>query len=206
MKILRDDAWVGALTEVAEKGRRLHKEVCLHTHFNHPDEVTGITEDASAALFERGIAVRNQAVLLRNVNDDAGSLIELGRRLGALNIHPYYVYLADLVKGTEDLRTTIGKGIAVEKAVRGSTAGFNTPTFVVDTPGGGGKRDVHSFEYYDPKFGVAIYTAPSVRKGKLFISVDPLRDLEPAVQQIWRDAADRTELLSNIIQKVGHTN
>ena len=27
----------------------------------------------------------------------------------------------------------------LEKAVRGVTAGFNTPTFVVDAPGGGGK-------------------------------------------------------------------
>lgn len=203
MKILRDVAWVGALTEVAERGRRLHKEVCLHTHFNHPNEVTGITEDASALLFERAITVRNQAVLLRGVNDDAGSMVELGRRLGALNIHPYYVYLGDLVKGTEDLRTTIRKGIEVEKAVRGSTAGFNTPTFVVDTPGGGGKRDVHSYEYYDPQFGVAVYTAPLVRRGKLFISVDPLRDLQPAVQQVWRDTAARTELLSSILRKVG---
>ncbi|SCX22985.1 L-lysine 2,3-aminomutase [Agrobacterium sp. DSM 25558] len=203
MKILRDVAWVSALTEVAERGRRLHKEVCIHTHFNHPSEVTGITEDASALLFERGIPIRNQAVLLRDVNDDVGSMIELGRRLGALNIHPYYVYLGDLVKGTEDLRTTISKGITMEKAVRGSTAGFNTPTFVVDTPGGGGKRDVHSFEYYDPEYGIAVYTAPSVRRGKLFISVDPLRDLQPAVQQVWRDAPARAELLSSILQKVG---
>src|SRR5687768_10386745 len=34
-KILTDDAWTDALTRIVEKGRRLHKEVVLHTHFNH---------------------------------------------------------------------------------------------------------------------------------------------------------------------------
>ena len=32
----------------------------------------------------------------------------LVKRLGHLNVHPYYVYMHDMVKGVEDLRTTIG--------------------------------------------------------------------------------------------------
>src|SRR5271154_3270902 len=43
MKILTDRAWLDALTRVVEKGRALHKDVVLHTHFNHPAEITGIT-------------------------------------------------------------------------------------------------------------------------------------------------------------------
>jgi lysine 2,3-aminomutase len=49
--------------EVVDLGRKLHKEVVLHTHFNHPNEITGITRDAMNRLFERGITVRNQSVL-----------------------------------------------------------------------------------------------------------------------------------------------
>src|SRR6185369_10530833 len=49
-KILTDDAWTDALTRVVEKGRKLHKEVVLHTHFNHPNEITGITQDAMYKL------------------------------------------------------------------------------------------------------------------------------------------------------------
>ena len=56
----------------------------------------------------------------------------------------------------------------IERFVRGSTAGFNTPTFVCDAPGGGGKRDVHSTEYYDRENGIAVYTAPSVKPGQSF--------------------------------------
>ena len=42
-KILTDDAWLDALTRVVELGRQLHKDVVVHTHFNHPNEITGIT-------------------------------------------------------------------------------------------------------------------------------------------------------------------
>ncbi len=69
MKILTDAAWTDALTRVVEKGRRLHKDVVLHTHFNSPGEITGVTEAAMGRLFERGIVVRTQSVLLRGVND-----------------------------------------------------------------------------------------------------------------------------------------
>src|SRR4029077_5591314 len=67
-KILTDDAWLDALTRIVEKGRALHKEVVLHTHFNHPREITSITRAAMNKLFERGITVRNQTVLQRGVN------------------------------------------------------------------------------------------------------------------------------------------
>ena len=40
MKILTDDAWLDALTGVVDEGRKLGKEVVLHTHFNHPNEIT----------------------------------------------------------------------------------------------------------------------------------------------------------------------
>jgi lysine 2,3-aminomutase len=62
-KILTDHDWLDAVTWVVELGRKLHKEVVLHTHFNHPNEVTGITRDAMLRLFERGITVRNQSVM-----------------------------------------------------------------------------------------------------------------------------------------------
>ncbi len=69
MKLLTDDPWIDALTRIVEKGRKLHKEVVLHTHFNHPKEITAITERAMNKLHERGIFVRNQSVLQRRVND-----------------------------------------------------------------------------------------------------------------------------------------
>ena len=73
-------------------------------------------------------------------------MTRLVKRLEYVNIHPYYVYMHDLVSGVEDFRTTLQTGIDLEKQVRGVTSGFNVQAFVADAPGGGGKRDVHWFE------------------------------------------------------------
>ncbi len=198
-KILTDHDWVDAVTGVVEAGRKLHKEVVLHTHFNHPNEITGITRDAMNKLFERGITVRNQSVMQRNVNDTPEVMRLLVKRLGHVHVHPYYVYVHDLVKGTEDLRTTVATAVMVEKHVRGSTAGFNTPTFVVDAPGGGGKRDAHSFEYYDRTTGVSVYQAPSVKPGELFTYFDPIDRLPPEGQARWADPAQHQVMVDEAL-------
>ena len=199
MKVLTDEDWLDAVTEVVERGRKMGKEVALHTHFNHPNEVTGISQDAMQVLFERGITVRNQTVFQRGVNDHPDTMVELSKRLSHINVHPYYVYIHDLVRGTEDLRTTVARGIQVEKRLRGATAGFNTPTFVVDAPGGGGKRDIHSFEYYDQETGISVYTAPAVKAGKLFTYFDPLSELSGAMQLAWNDPKLRHEMIHDAL-------
>src|SRR5678816_2110913 len=100
-KILTDHEWIDAVTRVVDLGRKLHKEVVLHTHFNHPNEITGITRDAMLKLFERGITVRNQGVLHRRVDDATETMMLLVTRLGHVHVHQYYVYVHDLVKGVE---------------------------------------------------------------------------------------------------------
>jgi len=203
MKILTDLAWLDALTGVVERGRKLGKEVVVHTHFNSPNEIGAITQRAMNVLFERGITARNQSVLIRGVNDDPETMQLLVKRLGYINVHPYYVYMHDLVKGVEDLRTTIQTGLDVEKFVRGSTAGFNTPTFVCDAPGGGGKRDVHSFDHYDRENGIAVYSAPSVKPGAHFVYFDPIATLALAAQARWHNAAIAEEMIGDAVAKAG---
>ncbi len=203
MKLLTDHPWVAALADVVEHGKRLRKEVVVHTHFNSPNEITEITRRALDVLFDRGIVVRNQSVLIRGVNDDPRTMQLLVRRLGYLNVHAYYVYMHDLVKGVEDLRTPIQTALDVEKFVRGSTAGFNTPTFVCDAPGGGGKRDVHSFEYYDRENGIAVYAAPSVKPGRLFAYFDPIDTLAPDAQARWRGPKIADAMLAEAYARAG---
>ncbi len=200
-KILTDHAWTDALTRVVEKGRALHKEVVLHTHFNHPREITSITEAAMNKLFERGITVRNQSVLQRRVNDTPEVMGLLVKRLGHVNVHPYYVYVHDLVKGVEDLRTTLDTALMIEKHVRGLTAGFNTPTFVVDAPGGGGKRDAHSYEYYDRETGISVYSAPSVKAGELFLYFDPLDQLSESIRRRWAVREQQETMVQSAVAK-----
>ena len=200
-KILSDADWVDELTRVAELGRKLHKDVVVHTHFNHPNEIVGVTQDAMDRLTERGITVRCQTVLQHGVNDSPATMQLLVRRLSYINIHPYYVYFHDLVPGVEDLRTSLGAGLALEKHVRGDTAGFNTPSFVVDTMGGGGKRDAHSFESYNRETGIAVFTSPSVKPGAFFLYFDPLRTLTTEQQARWRSPAERQRMIAEALEQ-----
>jgi len=199
-KILSDQAWTDALTTIVEKGRKLHKEVVLHTHFNHPNEITSITERAMNLLFERGIVVRNQSVLQRGVNDTIETMRLLVKRLGHVNVHPYYVYVHDLVKGVEDLRTSLDTALTIEKHVRGSTAGFNTPTFVVDAPGGGGKRNAHSYEHYDRETGISVFTSPAVKADAYYLYFDPLHQLSPEVQKRWQSPVEQEAMIGAALE------
>ncbi len=196
-KILTDHAWLDALTRVVELGRKLHKDVVVHTHFNHPNEITGITQDAMDRLTERGITVRCQTV--------PATMQLLVRRLSYINIHPYYVYFHDMVPGVEDLRTSLQTGLNIEKHVRGHTAGFNTPSFVVDTMGGGGKRDGHSYEHYDRETGIAVFTSPSVKPGAYFLYFDPLRTLDPVQQERWQVANERKRMIDAALDAAAGT-
>ncbi|HEV7179295.1 MAG TPA: KamA family radical SAM protein [Candidatus Baltobacteraceae bacterium] len=203
MKIMTDGPWLDALTAVVDRGRKMGKDVVLHTHFNSPEEITWITEKAMNMLFERGIYTRNQSVLIRGVNDDNERMHRLVKRLEYVNVHPYYVYMHDMVKGVEELRTTVQTSCDIEKFVRGSTAGYNTPLFICDAPGGGGKRDIHSFEYYDRENGIAVYAAPSVKAGKAFLYFDPIDKLSADAQARWavKDIAD--QMIHDAIHKAG---
>ena len=151
-------------------------------------------------LFSRGVKVRNQSVFQSGVNDTPESMTSLVKDLSYINVQPYYVYVHDLTGGTEDMRTSLQTAINVEKSVRGVTAGFNTPMFVVDAPGGGGKRDAHSFEYYNRQTGISVYTAPSVKAGQKFLYFDPLHSLAPEVQKAWLQKDERKKMIDEALQ------
>lgn len=199
-KLVSDHDWVEAVAGVAEEGRRRHKQVSLHTHFNHPAEITAMTRQGLNRLLERGVIVRNQAVLQRGVNDDVQTMRRLIQRLSWLNVQPYYVFVHDMVRGVEELRTTLQTAIELEKQVRGVTAGYNIPAFVLDTMGGGGKRHVHSYEHYNRELGIAIFTSPVVRPGQQFCYFDPIDELSASAQARWADAGERMTMVESAKQ------
>jgi lysine 2,3-aminomutase len=188
-RIVSDARWTDAVIRFVTEGRKRGKQVVIHTHFNSPEEITWMTRDALRVLHEAGVIVRNQSVLLRGVNDSVQRMGLLVKRLGYLQIQPYYVYQHDLVRGVEDLRTSLATCLAIEHGIRGLTAGFNTPQFVVDAPGGGGKRIASTFDDYDQDTGISVYSAPAVKTERQFLYFDPLHALEPDVAERWLDPA-----------------
>src|SRR2546422_10734295 len=62
-------------------------------------------------------------------------------------VKPYYLYQADLTRGTNHLRTTVETGLEIIKALQGHTSGMGVPHFVIDAPGGGGKIPLLPSDY-----------------------------------------------------------
>ena len=90
-------------------------------------------------LADAGCPVGNQAVLMKGVNDDPDVMLELHRKLLRMRVRPYYIYQADLTKGTNHFRTPVRVGLEIMDKLRGHTSGLAIPYYVIDAPGGGGK-------------------------------------------------------------------
>lgn len=86
------DTWSSALIAISDAGKKVGKAVSLHTHFNHPNEITWVTRQAAQKLFEKGVMMRNQTVLLRGVNDDVPTMKTLIISLADINIQPVRIY------------------------------------------------------------------------------------------------------------------
>jgi len=185
-----------AFAALASRARDAGVRVALHAHVNHPRELGPEARSAAAALREAGLTLRSQTVLLRAVNDEVELLLSLIDALVAADIQPYYVYAADMVPGAEHLRTSLAHVAELEKQLRGRTAGFDTPHVVCDLLGGGGKRQIHSWERYDRGLGLAVFRSPVVDPDGLFLHADPLRGLEPAVQRLWADPGERADSIA----------
>ena len=75
-------------------------------------------------LLRAGIPVGNQSVLLKGVNDNAQTLIELMRTLVENRIKPYYLHHPDLAPGTGHFRVSIKKGRDIVRAMRAALDGY----------------------------------------------------------------------------------
>jgi lysine 2,3-aminomutase len=130
------------ITEALVSMLKKYHPIYVNTHFNHPKEITAEAREACRKLADAGIALGNQSVLLRDVNDCPMLMKKLVQKLLTVRVKPYYIYQCDLSRGIGHFRTTVSKGIEIIESLRGHTSGLAIPTFVVDAPGGGGKIPV----------------------------------------------------------------
>jgi lysine 2,3-aminomutase len=115
------------------------KTTVVAVHANHPRELTGAARAACRRLSAEGAMLVSQSVLLKGVNDDPETLIELMRAFVEARVKPYYLHHGDLAPGTAHWRVPIARGQELMRALRGRLSGLATPTYMLDIPGGQGK-------------------------------------------------------------------
>jgi lysine 2,3-aminomutase len=114
-------------------------KVWIQTHFNHPREITPEAARVCLALLRAGMPVNNHTVLLKGVNDSLETMRRLMRALLRIKVRPYYLFHCDPVTGAGHFRTSVWKGLEIMEGLRGHMSGLGIPTYVVDSPHGGGK-------------------------------------------------------------------
>lgn len=108
-------------------------EVALQV--NHPIELQPMTVDVLNNLQNSGVKIYSQNVLLKNVNDNIETLIELYDNLRYLGVEAHYLFHSIPMKGTSHLRTSVNKGLKLiqELSSTGKISGRIKPMYALMT-------------------------------------------------------------------------
>ncbi|HSL16536.1 MAG TPA: EF-P beta-lysylation protein EpmB [Methylomirabilota bacterium] len=109
--------------------------VVVVIHANHPNEIDRDVTRALEVLRGTGALLLNQAVLLAGVNDEAGALEELCRRLGDRGVLPYYLHLLDRVAGAVHFEVAEPRALEIVSTLRARLPGYLVPRLVREVPG-----------------------------------------------------------------------
>lgn len=108
------------LVEVLSKHSRADRRLYVVGHFDHPRELSKEALRAIDMLGRAGVALVNQAVLVKGINDNPDTLGELLNRLSDAGVTPYYVFQCRPVKGSVHSQVPLARGYSiVESAKRG---------------------------------------------------------------------------------------
>ncbi|MBS0893246.1 EF-P beta-lysylation protein EpmB [Tatumella sp. JGM130] len=106
-------------------GTRL--QVIMVTHINHANEIDQPLKDAMGLLKKAGVTLLNQSVLLRRVNDDAGTLAALSNALFDSGILPYYLHVLDKVQGAAHFYVSDDQARQIMRQLLTQVSGYMVP-------------------------------------------------------------------------------
>lgn len=104
-------------------------------HINHPNELGDDLFSRLKMLQKNGVMLLNQSVLLKGVNDDVKTLVQLSKELIDQGILPYYLHQLDRVIGANhfEVEETFGKYLIQEMAKE--LPGYAVPKYVREISG-----------------------------------------------------------------------
>ena len=137
-------------------------KIQLSTQFNHACEITPEAVKAIDILVDHGILVRNQMVLLHNINDNKYCIQKTNEELQKYRVIPYYLFHPKDIKSTEHFQVDISKGLEIR------TSGMCKPTYVYNSPRGLGKVPLvpmENIEYEKNKYTFTTWENKTIKKG-----------------------------------------
>jgi len=123
------------------KDTRLKATIVLH--INHANEIDDDFINALEPLRAARIPLFNQSVLLKGVNDNSETLIELSEQLFDVGIQPYYLHLFDQVQGAAHFDVKEQDAVNIVKAMLAALPGFLMPKLVREIAGETSKTPIN---------------------------------------------------------------
>jgi len=105
------------------------------THCNHANEIDARVSHALSHLKDAGATLLNQAVLLRGINDNSTSLVNLSEALFKAGILPYYLHLLDRVAGAAHFEVQESSAIRLMSEIQQCLPGYLVPKLVREVAG-----------------------------------------------------------------------
>jgi len=116
--------------------------ITMVIHANHANELGDDEMIALQTLQNANITLLNQSVLLRNINDNTSTLIDLSQRLHDCAVVPYYLHMLDPVKGGLHFNVTREKAREIVDNMRVKLPGYLVPRLVIEEKGGSSKTAI----------------------------------------------------------------
>jgi len=104
-------------------------------HCNHAQELNGEVKLAIAKLLSARVTVLNQSVLLKGINDNVDTLVELSETLFDYGILPYYLFLLDKVQGAAHFDMPYQEAVTLYRACAARLPGYLLPKLSKEAPG-----------------------------------------------------------------------
>jgi len=107
----------------------------LVIHGNHANEFDSSVKQGLSRLRLADVALLNQSVLLKGVNDTADALVNLSEALFDVGVLPYYLHLLDKAQGTGHFDLTEQTALALWEEMRCRLPGYLVPRLVREVAG-----------------------------------------------------------------------
>jgi lysine 2,3-aminomutase len=100
------------------------KRIYMMAHFDHPRELTAPAIAGIDALLKCGVICVNQCPIIAGVNDDAGVLAQMFRKLSFIGCPPYYLFQGRPTAGNKPYEVPIVRGYTLFEEAKKHVSGL----------------------------------------------------------------------------------
>lgn len=118
--------------------------IVMVIHANHANELQNEELTRLHQLHAAGITLLNQSVLLKDINDNADTLVSLSKRLFQCKTLPYYLHLLDPVAGAMHFDVNKQSALTLKAQMEQQLPGYLVPKLVREIAGKQAKTAIFS--------------------------------------------------------------